>query len=234
MSQSAEYKVVRERNVMVPMRDGIRLATDVYRPDGPGRFPVLVTRGPYGKDTYADNQEHSIWFFPPTRIRGGQPRLPGTVRIGGRRLRSAVPRVPGRVRHRGVGRPPTVVRRPGRHYRPVLPGGHPIYPGRRRSSASSPPDHGPGVGVVRLSPELGIPHRRRYGVGLDRALRHPQRPQHPGTGGPSRPAGTDGRVCSGGRQFCPSPERLVVPPLADARLDRPAQGDGSLLPRVLR
>ena len=64
MSQSAEYKVVRERNVMVPMRDGIRLATDVYRPDGPGRFPVLVTRGPYGKDTYADNQEHSIRFFP--------------------------------------------------------------------------------------------------------------------------------------------------------------------------
>ena len=64
MSQSAEYKVVREPNVMVPMRDGIRLATDVYRPDAPGRFPVLVTRGPYGKDTYADNQEHSAWFFP--------------------------------------------------------------------------------------------------------------------------------------------------------------------------
>ena len=64
MSQSAEYKVVRERNVMAPMRDGIRLATDVYRPDAPGRFPVLVTRGPYGKDTYADNQEHSAWFFP--------------------------------------------------------------------------------------------------------------------------------------------------------------------------
>ena len=40
------------------------MATDIYRPDAPGRFPVLVTRGPYGKDTYADNQEHSIWFFP--------------------------------------------------------------------------------------------------------------------------------------------------------------------------
>ena len=64
MPQSPEYKVIRERNVMVPMRDGVRLATDVYRPDSPGRFPVLVTRGPYGKDGYADNQEHSIWFFP--------------------------------------------------------------------------------------------------------------------------------------------------------------------------
>ncbi len=64
MSQPKEHKVVRERNVMVSMRDGVRLATDVYRPAESGRFPVLVTRGPYGKDTYADNQEHSIWYFP--------------------------------------------------------------------------------------------------------------------------------------------------------------------------
>ena len=64
MAQVGAYRVVRERNVMVPMRDGVRLATDVYRPDAAGRFPALVTRGPYGKDGYADNQEHSIWFFP--------------------------------------------------------------------------------------------------------------------------------------------------------------------------
>ena len=64
MAQAEQYRVVRERNVMVPMRDGVRLATDIYRPDSPGRFPALVTRGPYGKDGYADNQEHSIWFFP--------------------------------------------------------------------------------------------------------------------------------------------------------------------------
>ena len=60
-----EFRVIRERNVMVPMRDGVRLAADIYRPDAPGRFPALVTRGPYGKDGYADNQEHSIWYFPP-------------------------------------------------------------------------------------------------------------------------------------------------------------------------
>ena len=64
MPQGEQYRVIRERNVMVPMRDGVRLATDIYRPDSPGRFPALVTRGPYGKDGYADNQEHSIWFFP--------------------------------------------------------------------------------------------------------------------------------------------------------------------------
>ena len=65
MAQSGgEFRVIRERNVMVPMRDGVRLAADIYRPDAPGRFPALVTRGPYGKDGYADNQEHSIWYFP--------------------------------------------------------------------------------------------------------------------------------------------------------------------------
>jgi putative CocE/NonD family hydrolase len=46
------------------MRDGVRLAADIFRPDSSGRFPVLVTRGPYGKDGYVDNPDHSVWFFP--------------------------------------------------------------------------------------------------------------------------------------------------------------------------
>lgn len=33
----------------VPMRDGVRLAADIYRPAAPGRYPVLVARSPYGK-----------------------------------------------------------------------------------------------------------------------------------------------------------------------------------------
>jgi putative CocE/NonD family hydrolase len=41
-------------DVMVAMRDGVRLATDIYRParDGkaaPGRYPVILERTPYGK-----------------------------------------------------------------------------------------------------------------------------------------------------------------------------------------
>ena len=63
MAQPKEYRVVQERNLMVPMRDGVRLATDVLRPDGPGPFPVLVIRGPYGKDGYLNNPDHSVWFF---------------------------------------------------------------------------------------------------------------------------------------------------------------------------
>lgn len=36
-------------DAMVPMRDGIRLATDIYLPEGKGPFPVLLERTPYGK-----------------------------------------------------------------------------------------------------------------------------------------------------------------------------------------
>ncbi|GLV55642.1 X-Pro dipeptidyl-peptidase [Dictyobacter sp. S3.2.2.5] len=39
-----------EQNMMIPMRDGVRLATDVYRPEGEGQWPVLVVRHPYNKD----------------------------------------------------------------------------------------------------------------------------------------------------------------------------------------
>jgi hypothetical protein len=41
--------VLVERDVKVAMRDGARLATDVYRPRGDGPWPVLVERTPYGK-----------------------------------------------------------------------------------------------------------------------------------------------------------------------------------------
>ncbi len=40
-----------ERDVPVAMRDGTVLQTDVYRPAGVGRFPVLLQRTPYNKET---------------------------------------------------------------------------------------------------------------------------------------------------------------------------------------
>jgi putative CocE/NonD family hydrolase len=41
--------IVVERDQMVPARDGVVLATDVYRPTGLGPFPVLLERTPYDK-----------------------------------------------------------------------------------------------------------------------------------------------------------------------------------------
>src|SRR5688500_2334552 len=49
----AKYEHTVEKNVMVRMRDGIRLATDLYRPTGlTGKLPVVLIRTPYGKDDY--------------------------------------------------------------------------------------------------------------------------------------------------------------------------------------
>ncbi len=44
-----EITVVTERNVPVPMRDGVILRANVFRPDDDGTYPVLVMRTPYGK-----------------------------------------------------------------------------------------------------------------------------------------------------------------------------------------
>ena len=50
----AYEEVIIAKNVMVPMRDGVRLATDIYRPGKngevvQGKLPTLLSRTPYGK-----------------------------------------------------------------------------------------------------------------------------------------------------------------------------------------
>jgi putative CocE/NonD family hydrolase len=46
----ATFQVKIDRNVGVPMRDGVALLTDLYKPQGDGRFPVILIRTPYKKD----------------------------------------------------------------------------------------------------------------------------------------------------------------------------------------
>jgi uncharacterized protein len=48
-AQEARQTFVFEENVRVPMRDGVVLAANVFRPKGEGRFPVILMRTPYGK-----------------------------------------------------------------------------------------------------------------------------------------------------------------------------------------
>jgi putative CocE/NonD family hydrolase len=55
------YKVRREANVRVPMRDGVTLATDIYFPDAPGKFPAILVRTPYNKAT-AQSVPQGEWF----------------------------------------------------------------------------------------------------------------------------------------------------------------------------
>ena len=43
------HEVLIDSDVQVPMRDGVKLATDVYRPAGTGKYPVLLVRTPHKK-----------------------------------------------------------------------------------------------------------------------------------------------------------------------------------------
>jgi len=45
-----EYSIKEEKDIYVPMRDGVRLAVDIYRPDSKDKFPALLAISPYGKE----------------------------------------------------------------------------------------------------------------------------------------------------------------------------------------
>ena len=47
--ESGALGIIIDRDVAVPMRDGVTLRANVFRPDASGRFPALVNRTPYGK-----------------------------------------------------------------------------------------------------------------------------------------------------------------------------------------
>ena len=91
-----------EKNVMVPMRDGVQLATDVYRLNGEVPAPVLLTRTPYNKEyTLAGtstfdilravqagyDEPPDVYLYNPMRpvpTIGGQVILPGGNATGPR------------------------------------------------------------------------------------------------------------------------------------------------------
>lgn len=55
IDQLDEVAIV-DQKVMMPMRDGIRLATDIYRPKGDGKYPVVFSRTPYNFNTWGDGE----------------------------------------------------------------------------------------------------------------------------------------------------------------------------------
>ncbi len=50
MALQTDRKIQIDFDVEARMRDGTILRANVYRPVGEGRWPVLLTRLPYGKD----------------------------------------------------------------------------------------------------------------------------------------------------------------------------------------
>jgi predicted acyl esterase len=59
------YRLLIEKDVDVPMRDGARLKADVFRPGSDGRFPAILNLGPYQKD--------KLWVPPPTLEEAANP-----------------------------------------------------------------------------------------------------------------------------------------------------------------
>ncbi|MCH7411168.1 CocE/NonD family hydrolase [Belliella sp. DSM 111904] len=45
-----------DQKVMMPMRDGVRLSTDIYRPKGDQPVPIIFSRTPYNFNSYRDGE----------------------------------------------------------------------------------------------------------------------------------------------------------------------------------
>jgi uncharacterized protein len=51
-----------DNRVPIPLRDGVRLFADVYRPAGDGRYPVLVSKTPYSTERFPTAYEAAVYF----------------------------------------------------------------------------------------------------------------------------------------------------------------------------
>ena len=61
-----QYEMVVDHDVTITVRDGVKLACDIYRPAqngkaAEGKFPVLLERTPYGKKT---SEPWARYFVP--------------------------------------------------------------------------------------------------------------------------------------------------------------------------
>lgn len=57
-----------EHDIGVPMRDGVMLRLNVFRPAGEGQFPVIMSAHPYGKDRVAERTRRGWKLNPQFRI----------------------------------------------------------------------------------------------------------------------------------------------------------------------
>ncbi|PLR98767.1 CocE/NonD family hydrolase [Bacillus sp. T33-2] len=46
-----QFGVMTDEDVFITMRDGTKLVANVYRPDAPGKYPVILTQTPYNKNS---------------------------------------------------------------------------------------------------------------------------------------------------------------------------------------
>ena len=123
--------MIAERDVLVPMRDGVKIAVDVFRPDTTEKLPALLALAIHNKDLQGPDLARAggtqpawstLWTGPAeagdTRFlvsRGyvhviGNPRSIGKSESGGSRAIR-------QLRSDRMDRGAALVRRPGRHDR---------------------------------------------------------------------------------------------------------------------
>jgi putative CocE/NonD family hydrolase len=57
--QELEEIAIVDQKIMMPMRDGIRLATDVYRPRTDEKVPIIFSRTPYNFNSWGDGKQRT-------------------------------------------------------------------------------------------------------------------------------------------------------------------------------
>ena len=57
--EQLEEIAVIEHKIMMPMRDGIRLATDIYRPKTEAKVPIIFSRTPYNFNSWGDGERRT-------------------------------------------------------------------------------------------------------------------------------------------------------------------------------
>ena len=143
-----------ERKVMVPMRDGKRMATDIYRPkDTSKKYPIIFVRTPYNFNYWdvrngapRDMTAELAGREARLRLRGDERARPLLLR---RQLRHPRPAAHRRHRRHLVDVLAAVVQRQGRHHRLLL---------HRRMATGR---RGAGQSGVRRHDPAGIRRRRR-------------------------------------------------------------------------
>ncbi len=57
--EKLEEIAIIDQKIMMPMRDGVRLATDIYRPKTKAKIPIIFSRTPYNFNSWGDGKEQT-------------------------------------------------------------------------------------------------------------------------------------------------------------------------------
>ena len=206
------------KNVLVPMRDGVRLAADLYMPDpDPGEpLPVVMEYIPYRKDEVVPGTRFYD-YFPRNGYIVARVDIRGTGGSGGVNVDEYMPAgAARRLRRDRVAGGAAVVRRPRQHDGDLLRRLH-LAPGGD-APAAAPDEHHPHVLHRRpLHRRLPLPRRPPAQV----LRRRPLRQLHDRLQRPAALPRVVRRRLGDDLGGAPRPQRALPPQLARAPDGRP-------------